>query len=192
VERSKLVATVTNERLAHVLDVVRAWQPMDEHGVDSKRRVEDMLATNPLPFSREASKHHITASAVVLSDAGVLMHLHKIANIWTGPGGHVDGDEYPHDAVRREVLEETGLQARHPSGGPLVVHIDVHQTTAGHDHVHYDLCHVLLAPPDPPNPPEGESQQVGWYSFEDVDRMTDASWSSAFRQVRSLSPDRLR
>jgi len=35
-----------------------------------------------------------------------------MAGYWTMPAGFMDYDEHPEDAVRREVREETGLQAR--------------------------------------------------------------------------------
>lgn len=58
---------------------------------------------------------HLTASMVVIDPRASLLLLihHKATGVWMFPGGHVDPDEAPHEAARREVHEETGVIARH-------------------------------------------------------------------------------
>ncbi|HZR80799.1 MAG TPA: NUDIX domain-containing protein [Candidatus Binatia bacterium] len=51
-----------------------------------------------------------SAAALVYDDAGrVLLVRHSNGGVWLAPGGAVDPDESPQDAVVREVWEETGL-----------------------------------------------------------------------------------
>jgi 8-oxo-dGTP pyrophosphatase MutT (NUDIX family) len=51
-----------------------------------------------------------SVSGVVLDAAGrVLLVRHANGNVWVIPGGAVDPDENPADAVVREVWEETGV-----------------------------------------------------------------------------------
>jgi 8-oxo-dGTP pyrophosphatase MutT (NUDIX family) len=51
-----------------------------------------------------------SATGLVFDDAGrVLVARHSNAGLWLAPGGAVDPDESPADAVVREVWEETGL-----------------------------------------------------------------------------------
>ena len=45
----------------------------------------------------------------------------------------------------RETLEETGVVARHPAAGPLLVDIDTHASGPGH--IHHDLRFLLKLPP---------------------------------------------
>jgi 8-oxo-dGTP diphosphatase len=53
----------------------------------------------------------IGASGVVVNAAGeVLLHRRSDNGRWSLPGGAVDPDEQPADAVVREVFEETGVQ----------------------------------------------------------------------------------
>ena len=58
----------------------------------------------------------VLATMVYCLDTGnvLLMYRNKQPNkgLWIGPGGKVDIGESPHDCARRELLEETGLQAR--------------------------------------------------------------------------------
>ncbi|MDB4977879.1 MAG: (di)nucleoside polyphosphate hydrolase [Candidatus Peribacteria bacterium] len=53
---------------------------------------------------------HFTATAIVIdSRKRVLLLWHKRLGRWMPPGGHVDANELPEDAARRECKEETGL-----------------------------------------------------------------------------------
>jgi 8-oxo-dGTP pyrophosphatase MutT (NUDIX family) len=50
------------------------------------------------------------ATGLVFDDAGrVLLARHSNGGVWVAPGGAIDPDESPADAVVRELWEETGL-----------------------------------------------------------------------------------
>ena len=55
---------------------------------------------------------HFTASAIIISNGKVLLIWHKKSNQWLYPGGHVEPNESPDEAVIREVKEETGLDCQ--------------------------------------------------------------------------------
>jgi hypothetical protein len=56
---------------------------------------------------------HYTATGFVINKAGdrVLFIFHKKLHFGLPPGGHIDEAELPHEAVVREVFEETGVRA---------------------------------------------------------------------------------
>lgn len=66
-------------------------------------------------MSEAVRTQRLGAYAVVLQDEQILLTrispLGYPAGTWTLPGGGVDHGESPHDAVRRELYEETGLEA---------------------------------------------------------------------------------
>ncbi len=56
---------------------------------------------------------HFTATAMIRNEKGdFLLHRHQKLGIWLPPGGHIEPNEEPQDAVIREVLEETGLECK--------------------------------------------------------------------------------
>jgi 8-oxo-dGTP pyrophosphatase MutT (NUDIX family) len=125
---------------------------------------------------------HFTVAVFVVHAGRVLLHYHRKLGKWLPPGGHIEDDELPDNAARREVLEETGVRVRlvGTRGLPidylqqLVVPagIQVEDIYAGHQHI--DL--VYFAVPDPPDdiaaaevdPRLAESDQVGWYALDDL------------------------
>ena len=58
---------------------------------------------------RHSMAQHLTVSGVVLYEGHVLLIHHKRIGAWLPPGGHVEELELPHEAVVREVFEETGV-----------------------------------------------------------------------------------
>jgi 8-oxo-dGTP diphosphatase len=52
---------------------------------------------------------HFTATGIVLHEDEVLLIEHAKLKWWMPPGGHIDPNEDPVQAVLREVREETGL-----------------------------------------------------------------------------------
>ncbi len=85
----------------------------------------------------------IGVGAVVVRDNTVLLVLRKyppFPGYWSIPGGHVEPGESILEAARRELLEETGIEAK-----PLGV-IDIHELIIHEDGVfrHYVILDVLM------------------------------------------------
>ena len=107
---------------------------------------------------------HFTATAFVVHDASVALHWHPKVGAWLPPGGHIEDNEDPVQAVLREVEEETGLvvdlvptaslldlgcqEQVHP---PFTIVIeDIHDPVNGY-HQHIDMIY-FCRPKDPPGP----------------------------------------
>ena len=129
----------------HWCELVAARTPINERERES---IEKFLSLAPIltdPFNEHADLVHITASAIVVSDAGdkVALHMHKRLNMWLQPGGHIEAGETAAQGALREAEEEIGLPVRHESDGGVFVHVDVHAGPKGHTHL--DLRYVVRA-----------------------------------------------
>ena len=63
---------------------------------------------------------HFTATAFVVHESKILLHWHPKVQAWLPPGGHIDDNEDPVQAVLREVTEETGIRSQVVSTGPVL------------------------------------------------------------------------
>lgn len=127
--------------------------------------------------------YDFTVSALIVHDSKVLVLRHKrYTNLWLMPGGHIELDETPNDALYREVAEEIGISkhdlhlvevkptlptAGHSLSLPIPFDINVHQTDG--DHKHIDLCYVLMAATDRVQPNANESQDWCWLNEFEVE-----------------------
>lgn len=73
--------------------------------------------------TKNDARLELVVAGCVVKDDKVLLVWHKKHNEWLPPGGHIEQNESPNDAVLREVMEETGLDVRFVSRsiGPMNV-----------------------------------------------------------------------
>lgn len=172
-------------------DFVRA-QVAARVGVDARETASidrflaayDRLAE---PFDQRVDDVHVTGSGVVVGPRGVVLLRHKRLGIWLQPGGHVDPGETPWDAARREAQEETGLEVDFAGpfaadGVPALIHVDVHD--GGRGHTHLDLRYLLTGGDADPAPPEGESQEIGWFAWPAAIELADPGLRGALVALR--------
>ena len=92
----------------------------------------------------------VGVGGVVVVDAGVVLVKRRnspLAGRWSLPGGVVEVGESLHDALRRELHEEIGIEAR---VGPLIELFDrITHDSQGRVQYHYVLadylCHVVAS-----------------------------------------------
>lgn len=169
-------------------EVIARHVPVDDREARSIERFLDVVPTLANPFDEDAGLLHVTASAIVVSDAGdkVVLHLHKRLNMWLQPGGHIEAGESVFDAAMREATEETGLPVRHARPEGEFFHLDVHPGPRGH--THFDLRALLVSPEVQPRPAAGESLEVAWFAWDEAAALADEGLEGALRVARARFP----
>jgi len=158
------------------------------------------MVKNVPPQSRGVVRNHFTATGFVFNEAGqVLMIKHKKLKVWLPPGGHVDENELPCEAVVREVFEETGVKARvvpafsdgdlpaSEIGLPMPFDILLEDIEGDGMHNHIDLLYLCLAVAgagDGLKPSEAEIDGIGWFypaevaGLETFDNVRGSVWKA--------------
>ncbi len=142
-------------------------EPIDAAESDSIRHLLIEFDRLVDPLDQLLDPVHVTGSAIVVGPRGVVLLRHKRLGFWLQPGGHIDPGESPWEAAMREAVEETGLGVSYadldPYGFPRLAHVDVHD--GGRGHTHLDLRYVFDGGAADPDPPVGESQEIGWFDW---------------------------
>ena len=120
---------------------------------------------------------HFTATGFVINGDATLLHWHHRVQAWLPPGGHIEPDEDPIQAVLREVKEETGLNVQiiPTQSTPEISNLDqvppprtiliedVSDQKVG-PHQHIDLIYFTHIPGPRPQVPDGWH----WFTKEDL------------------------
>jgi 8-oxo-dGTP pyrophosphatase MutT (NUDIX family) len=125
-------------------------------------------------------KIDFTASVYIVYGKKVLLHMHKKLGIWLQPGGHIELDEDPIQAVMREAKEETGLdielvgqtlgQFETKFGARELMpprHLNRHFFDEARTHEHVDMVYFARAGSDVAVPEEADGE-VRWFTKEEL------------------------
>ena len=126
-----------------VRDLVASIVPTDELERAHQADVLEWLESTHDIYRRQKPAtlpKHLVSYAVLLDprDASVFLVEHRRAGLRLPPGGHVEPGEDPADTVRREAMEELGIQADFSVTGPVPVFVTVTRTV-GFDNGHADV-----------------------------------------------------
>lgn len=127
---------------------------------------------------------HFVATVYVVNEGKTALHFHDRLDMWLPPGGHIERDELPHQAAKREVSEELGIEVELVSDHTeldsasartipqphhmLVEDITVHEDGVSHQHI--DLVYFGSVPHKAIDPADGEvsAEEWTWYTADDL------------------------
>jgi len=124
-------------------------------------------------------KYDFTVSIFIVHDAKVLLVEHPRYNMWLAPGGHIELDEDPDEALFREIKEETGLEdvailsqkpgLSDPDRKSLFTpnFIDSHDANPPHRHI---TLIYFAAAKDNKHVKSDEHTKIQWFSIRDLDK----------------------
>lgn len=132
---------------------------------------------------------HFTATVYVVHDGATALHEHERLGMWLPPGGHVDRDELPHEAAKREAREELGLdvelltetgdiESPHARSIPKPQHflledINVHDGNVGHQHIDFVYYGRVNSRDIAPEPGEAVADAWEWFTAAEIEERTD-------------------
>lgn len=146
---------------------------------------------------------HFTATGAVLDGKGrVLMIRHRKLGVWLFPGGHVEENETPDDAVLREIFEETGIVAEIlPNGEERALEdraaVCLHQPRytlledigGKGDHFHIDLVYFCRPVSGHEERSKEETTGIGWFDAQAL-QTVDTYENVRYIALKALSVER--
>jgi 8-oxo-dGTP pyrophosphatase MutT (NUDIX family) len=182
----------TSESLAAIARLVAAYRARHPEEAAALEPLVAQLARPERADDRATLPGHLTAAALLLHPARqqlLLVH-HRALRRWLQPGGHLERDELPAEAARRELREETGVAAApHPwhaahalPGGELLpLDIDIHGIPANErkrepPHLHLDFRYVFVIEPSRDAAHEASSAHDGPALRPDLAEVTRLRW----------------
>jgi 8-oxo-dGTP pyrophosphatase MutT (NUDIX family) len=151
---------------ADAVRVLSGWRATTEEGDLARKRALELLADGPVAMTREHRAGHVTASALVVDDAGrVLLCLHGRLGKWMQLGGHCEpSDATLAGAALREATEESGIAGLIIDPDPIDV--DVHDVRCGRpvsESTHYDVRFLVRSPSGATEQISDESAALAWF-----------------------------
>lgn len=126
-------------------------------------------------------KKHFTSSAVIIKDNKILLIWHKKLNTWLYPGGHIEENESPDDAVIREVKEETSLNVKIIEKNKMVyndkiakvLHMPyvIFEEQVGNkeeNHFHIDMVYICTPINNEVKIQKSEIDKYKWFSIDEI------------------------
>ncbi|OBG29686.1 NUDIX hydrolase [Mycobacterium sp. 852002-51057_SCH5723018] len=158
------------------LSILAEWRAPDPAQDALRHAVLAFVQARRDACLRECVAGHVTASALVLDDAGdrVLLTLHPRVGRWVQLGGHCDdGDADIVAAALREATEESGIAGLRIVPELAAVHVHPVTCSLGVPTRHLDLQFVAHAPAGARIVISDESDDLRWWPADALPPGTD-------------------
>lgn len=156
---------------ASAVTLLTTWQTPDPGQNALRHAVLAYLLARPDSCERTCVPGHVTASTLVVSEAGdqVLLTLHPRLGRWVQLGGHCeDVDENITAAALREATEESGIDDLRLDGELAAVHVHPVTCSLGVPTRHLDLQFIATAPSNADFVISDESLDLRWWPIDDL------------------------
>ena len=158
------------------ISILSDWRAPDPAQDSLRHAVLSFVHARPDACLRECMPGHVTASALVLDDAGarVLLTLHPRLGRWVQLGGHCDDDDADIVAAAlREATEESGVADLRIAPELAAIHVHPVTCSLGVPTRHLDLQFVAQAPTGAQIAISDESDDLRWWPTDALPEGTD-------------------
>jgi 8-oxo-dGTP pyrophosphatase MutT (NUDIX family) len=141
---------------------------------DARIAILAFVATHEDALHRECEDGHLTGSAFVVDAEAshtLLLH-HRKLDRWLQPGGHADGNANLAAVALREATEETGIDGLRIAVPAIDVDVHFVDPPGEEPHFHFDVRHLVVAPPDAEVRLNDESYGHVWASWAELSELS--------------------
>jgi len=166
--------------------VLAFWRAPDPAQANLRSEFVRFLSVHRDALERANPHGHLTASTLVLNAerSHVLLTLHPKLGRWLQMGGHIEPEDRSLlDAARREATEESGIADLWLSPEPIDLDIHALDCPKGRANRHLDVRFVAIAPPGAVHHISDESDDLAWFSFDDLPPGLDESMMRLIRRA---------
>lgn len=127
-----------------------------------------------------------TATVYIIENGRTLLIFHRKLLKWLPPGGHLDPNETPPEAAKREALEETGIEISFLTQENLIVNrwnaksferpylclienIPEFKQTKAHQHIDFIYVGVPCGGTETFN--DLETSELKWFTLDEIERL---------------------
>lgn len=156
-----------------IYDIISNIKPFDhlekEHQEITLRWVNSSAEIFRISKPNIPDKHLVSYFCLIDQESQeILLVDHKNAKLWLPSGGHVEINEHPKDTVRRECLEELGIEAEFLNDEPIFI---TSTLTNGHQFNHTDVSLWYLLKGSRNSIYEFDKNEftgIRWYKFDSL------------------------
>ncbi len=139
-----------------------------------------------MPHIHELFDFTVSAFIIHPTEKKICLHYHKKLHKWLQPGGHIELNEDPLQALMHEIEEETGLKTgeyeiisavdqpntKDSKQLPIPFNFNVHNFNESHKHI--DLEYIVKSKVAQFKPADNESKQIEWVSKLELSNMASS------------------
>jgi len=138
--------------------------------------------------------YDFTASAYIVHNNRILLLKHILFHRWLQPGGHIELNEHPEEALWREIKEETGLTKddlkliktgpsipRSSDAVTLPQPFDINVHPIDNKHQHIDLAYIMVSKTDKVKPTNThDTNELRWFTKEELDKIKGEMYHNVY------------
>lgn len=139
---------------------------------------------------------HFTATGYIVINESILLHWHSKVGAFLPPGGHIESNENPVQALHREITEETGLETviipyqalidiSYPEQiyPPITMMVeDIYDPQTGY-HQHIDMIYFCRGPKTL------RSLKKGWFLVTQHQLINNEAMTNSLGQITTIPDD---